>query len=90
MAEKDLRSLPLPEEAEAAEEFVLYWRNPDGTVASGHALPRERVEQMARVFSKMYPDQSYWMEPLRLTPLRSYMGVRRKPHPASGTSDHEV
>jgi hypothetical protein len=86
MAEKDPRSLPTPDDAEAAEEFVLYWRNRDGSVGSGHALPRERVEQMARVFSNMYPDQSYWMEPLRLTPKRSYMGVRRKPR----LSDHEV
>jgi hypothetical protein len=89
MAEKDFASL-LPDDAEPAEEFVLFWRNPDGSVASGHSLPKERAEQMARIFSKMYPDQTYWMEPVRVTPPRSYMGVTRKPNLGPGKSDHEV
>jgi hypothetical protein len=44
------------------ESVVLSWRYPDGTVASGHPLPREQAEQLARVYGRMYPDQTFWLE----------------------------
>jgi hypothetical protein len=42
---------------------VLTWKYPDGSVASGHPLPREQAERLARVYGSMYPDQTYWLEP---------------------------
>jgi hypothetical protein len=51
------------------ESFVVSWKYPDGTVASGHPLPRERAEALCRIYSRMYPDQTYWLEPLRLTEM---------------------
>ena len=50
------------------ESVVLSWRYPDGTVASGHPLPREQAEQLARVYGGMYPDQTFWLERSELDP----------------------
>jgi hypothetical protein len=50
-------------EQAASESVVLYWKYPDGSVASGHPLPREQAERLARVYGSMYPDQTYWLEP---------------------------
>jgi hypothetical protein len=78
MTQKPSLPSPLGGEPDAADELVLWWRNPDGSVASGHCLRRENAEEMARIFSKMYPDQTYWLEPQKITPPGSYPGVRRK------------
>ena len=66
--------------AESDESFVVSWKYPDGTLASGHPLPRERAEALCRIYSRMYPEQTYWLEPLRLTDTdtREFLGVRRK------------
>jgi hypothetical protein len=61
-----------------AENAILTWRYPDGTVAAGHPLPREQAERLARVYGSMYPEQTYWLEPVRLDETRSYMRVRRR------------
>jgi hypothetical protein len=71
-------STPRPD---AAEEIVLCWRNADGSLDRGRPLRRENAEEMARIFSKMYPDQTYWLEPLSLVPRGSYGAVRRKRRP---------
>jgi hypothetical protein len=68
----------LPQPSDAADEVVIWWRNADGSLDRGRALRRENAEEMARIFSKMYPDQTYWLEPLKVTPRGSYGPVRRK------------
>jgi hypothetical protein len=78
MTEKPTAPTASASESDAAEEIVVCWRNPDGSQGSGRALRRENAEEMARIFSKMYPDQTYWLEPRKLTPPGSYGGVRRR------------
>jgi hypothetical protein len=63
---------------EAGESAVLTWRYPDGTVAAGHPLPRAQAERLAQVYGGMYPDQTYWLEPVRMDETRAYMRVRRR------------
>jgi hypothetical protein len=70
-----------PPPPDATEELVLWWRNADGSLDRGHALRRENAEAMARIFSKMYPDQTYWLEPVKVVPRGSYGPVRRKRRP---------
>jgi hypothetical protein len=62
----------------AGENAILTWRYPDGTVASGHPLSRKQAEHLARIYGTMYPDQTYWLEPMRIEETRSYMRVRRR------------
>ena len=56
----------LPPAERPNESVVLSWKYPDGTVASGHPLPRDQAEHLARVYGGMYPDQTFWLEPSRL------------------------
>jgi hypothetical protein len=90
MPEKDPRSSARPEDLEPEDELVLWWRNPDGSLANGRALPRHNAEELALIFSKMYPDQTYWLEPLKATPRGSYVGLRRKPGRRKGASKPDV
>ena len=62
----------------AVESAILTWRYPDGTVASAHPLPRDQAERLARIYGSMYPDQTYWLEALRIEETLSYMRVRRR------------
>jgi hypothetical protein len=77
MADRDLPS-GRADEPEASEELVLCWRNPDGSTDRARALRRENAEQVARIFSRMYPDQTYWLEPLKAAPPGAYTGLRRR------------
>jgi hypothetical protein len=73
-----------PEDAAPLEKVVLYWRYPDGTVASGgHPLPRDQAEHLARVYGSMYPEQSFWLEPVKLEDTLAYARVRRRRPQAS-------
>ena len=75
MSERDVaRSV----RADEGEEVVLCWKNPDGSVDRGRPLRRENAEEMARIFSRMYPDQTYWVEPLKLAKPGSFTGIRRR------------
>jgi hypothetical protein len=67
-----------PEDATPLESVVLSWKYPDGTVASGHPLPREQAERLARVYGSMYPEQTFWLEPVRLDETLAYARVRRR------------
>jgi hypothetical protein len=67
-----------PDGAAAIESVVLNWRYPDGSMASGHPLPREQAERLARVYGGMYPDQTYWLEPVRMDETLAYARVRRR------------
>lgn len=72
----------LPPEDTPTDSVVLSWRYPDGTVASGHPLPRDQAEHLARVYGGMYPDQTYWLAPANLND--SVVGrVRRRRTQAS-------
>jgi hypothetical protein len=62
----------------ARENAILTWKYPDGTVASGHPLPREQAERLARIYGSMYPDQSYWLEPVTFDETLAFMRVRRR------------
>jgi hypothetical protein len=66
-----------PEEP-PVDTVVLHWKYPDGTEVSGHPLPRGRAEQLARVYGSMYPDQTYWLEPVRLDETLAYARVQRR------------
>ena len=67
------------------ENVVLSWRYPDGTVASGHPLPREQAEQLARVYGGMYPDQTFWLEPSLDPPVVGRVRRRRVQAPPQKT-----
>jgi hypothetical protein len=85
MSEREADPFPRADEPDAVEELVLWWRNPDGSVDRGHPLRRANAEEMARIFSRMYPEQTYWLEPLMIVPRGAYAGVRRKrPRPDPG------
>ena len=71
--------------ATPADSVVLSWRYPDGRVATGHFLPRERAEQLARIYGVMHPDQTYWIETVRMDETRAYGRVRRRRPRASTT-----
>jgi hypothetical protein len=66
-----------PDEATGSETVILSWKYPDGTMASGHPLPRDRAEQLARVYGAMYPDQTYWLEAVNMVETITYARVRR-------------
>jgi hypothetical protein len=66
------------EPATAMDNVVLSWRYADGRVVSGHFLPRERAEQLARVYGDMHPDQTYWIEAVPLVETQAYARVRRR------------
>jgi hypothetical protein len=57
---------------------VLFWRYPDGSVASGHPLPRDQAEHLARIYGSMYPEQSYWLEPVRMEETLGFVRVQRR------------
>ena len=61
-----------------AEELVVCWKNPDGSVDRGRALRPQNAQEMARIFSRMYPDQTYWLEPPNVTPRGAYTGLQRR------------
>jgi hypothetical protein len=68
-----------PDETAPSENVVLSWRYPDGSVASAaHPLPREQAERLARVYGGMYPDQTYWLQPVRMDETLAYARVRRR------------
>jgi hypothetical protein len=67
-----------PDEAIGYETVILTWKYPDGTVASGHPLPRNQAEQLAGVYRSMYPDQTYWLEPVKMDDTLAYARVRRR------------
>jgi hypothetical protein len=67
-----------PDEAPASDNVILSWKYPDGSVASAHPLPREQAERLARIYGSMYPDQTYWLEPVRLDETLAYARVRRR------------
>ncbi|HEX6737011.1 MAG TPA: hypothetical protein VF310_01940 [Vicinamibacteria bacterium] len=69
---------PTPSSSDAPEELVVSWKNPDGSVGHGRALPRDSAEEMARIFTRMYPDQTYWLEPAAVRGRGVYPGVQRK------------
>ena len=73
------------EPATASDSVVLSWRYPDGRVAKGHFLPRERAEQLARVYGSMHPDQTYWIETVPMDETKAYGRVRRRLPRASTT-----
>jgi hypothetical protein len=66
------------DESTGSETVILSWKYPDGTVASGHPLPRNQAEQLAKVYGSMYPDQTYWLEPVRMDDTIAYARVRRR------------
>lgn len=72
-----------PDDTDAGECVVLSWRYPDGSVASAHPLPREQAERLARVYGGMYPDQTYWLEPLHMGFTPGFMRVQRRHGQAS-------
>jgi hypothetical protein len=69
---------PPPADTTDFEELVVSWKNPDGSIIHGRALRRQSAEEMVRIFSSMYPDQTYWLEPLAMRAREVYPGVRRK------------
>jgi hypothetical protein len=73
----------IPGAGTPTESVVLSWRYPDGTVASGHPLPRDQAEQLARVYGGMHPDQTFWLEPSKLGETSGYGRVRRRRAQAS-------
>ena len=72
--------------ATPAHSVVLSWRYPDGRVATGHFLPRERAEQLARIYGVMHPDQTYWIETVRMDETQAYARVRRRRRPRASTT----
>lgn len=66
------------DESTASESVILSWKYPDGSVASAHPLPREQAERLARIYGSMYPDQTYWLEPVRMDETLAYARVRRR------------
>jgi hypothetical protein len=67
-----------PDETAHGENVILSWRYPDGSVASGHPLPREQAERLARVYGGMHPDQTYWLQPVKMDDTLAYARVRRR------------
>lgn len=66
------------EPATAADSVVLSWRYPDGSVGTGHFLPRARAEQLARIYGAMHPEETYWIEPVPMEETQAYARVRRR------------
>ncbi len=73
----------LPPAQSRTESVVLSWKYPDGTVASGHPLPRDQAEHLARVYGGMYPDQTFWLESSKLDDSLVSGRVRRRRAQAS-------
>ena len=66
-----------PEPATNAK-CLLALRSADGSVTSVGPLSWDRAEAMARVYGRMYPDQTCWVEPLRREVEELHVGrVRR-------------
>ena len=55
-------------------------------MATGHFLPRERAEQLARIYGVMHPDQTYWIETVRMDETQAYARVRRRRRPRASTT----
>ena len=66
------------EPATSTDSVVLSWRYPDGSVATGHFLPRERAEQLARIYGAMHPEETYWIETVPMAETQAYARVRRR------------
>ena len=81
--------IKLPSEpANGADNVVLSSRSPDGSVTTGHFLPREHAEQLARIYGGMYPEQTFWIEPVKMDETRSFMRVRRRrPRPSAANPE---
>jgi hypothetical protein len=45
-------------------EFLVSWKHSDGTISSVGPLPRERAQNIVEVYGRMYPEQTFWVQPL--------------------------
>ncbi len=68
-----------------AADYVIAWRHADGTEGSSGPWARERAESIVEVYGRMYPGQTFWVEPLPKQILEARPGrvrrVRRFPTP---------
>lgn len=73
----------------SAAEFVVAWRHTDGTEGSAGPWPRERAERIVEIYGRMYPDQTFWVQPTPQQIREARPGrVRRARRPAGSPSDH--
>lgn len=72
-------AVKVPSEPPApTDSVVLSWRYPDGRVATSHFLPRERAEQLARIYGAMHPEETYSIEAVRMDETQTYGRVSRR------------
>jgi hypothetical protein len=88
MAQRGKRA---PEDASPSAECLLSYREADGSIASVGPLSRERAEALVQVYGRMYPDQAYWVEPLRKEVQDLHTGRVRRPRrlPVVAPSDRD-
>jgi hypothetical protein len=74
----------VPEDMSTDDNVILSWKYPDGSVATGgHPLPRAQAEHLSRIYGGMYPDQTFWLEPVKMDETRGLLRVRRRRPQAS-------
>jgi hypothetical protein len=48
----------------SSELAVVCWTDKVEGKVAGHPLPRQRAEEVAAAFARVFPRQRYWVEPV--------------------------
>jgi hypothetical protein len=69
-------------------DFLVSWKHPDGTISSVGPLPHDRAQNIVEVYGRMYPEQTFWVQPLPREIREARQGrvrrARRLPNSESG------
>jgi len=78
-------SVPAPPQT----EWLVSWRQPDGTVVTAAPLPKDRAESLADAYRRISPSQQYWVGPLPPELQAAREGrVRRRPFGRTSDTGH--
>jgi len=61
-------------------EFLVSWKHPDGSISSVGPLPRDRAQSIVEVYGRMYPEQTFWVQPLPDEIQKARPGRVRRAH----------
>jgi len=68
-------------------EFLVAWKRPDGTISSVGPLPRDRAQSIVEVYGRMYPEQTFWVQPLPAEIQEARPGRVRRARRLPGSED---
>lgn len=67
--------------------FLVAWKHSDGTISSVGPLPRDRAQNIVEVYGRMYPEQTFWVQPLPVEIQQARPGRVRRARRLPGAED---